>query len=98
MTVRLGQFPFLIIDRDAGVLESHRLSWELTRGRAATVFLVYLAQLTINLAGLLTFYVGLFVTLPLTSLVTAVTYNALCGHPAATVPPRPGTADEDGPA
>lgn len=98
VTVRLGQFPFLIIDRDAGVLESHRLSWELTRGRAATVFLVYLAQLTINLAGLLTLYVGLFVTLPLTSLVTAVTYNALCGHPEATVSPQPGTADEDAPA
>ena len=77
------------------MLESHRLSWELTRGRAATVFLVYLAQLTINLAGLLTFYVGLFVTLPMTSLVTAVTYNALCGHPEATVPPEPKTADED---
>ena len=98
VAVRLGQFTFLIIDRGAGVLESHRLSWELTRGPAASVFLVYLAQLAINLAGLLTVYVGLFVTLPLTSLVTAATYNALCGHSGDTGPTRPGTADEDGPA
>jgi hypothetical protein len=81
VTVRLGQFPFLIIDRGAGVLESHRMSIRLTAGRASTVFLVYLAQLTINLAGLLAFNVGLLLTLPMTSLLSAVTYHALCGPP-----------------
>ncbi len=69
----------------------------MTRGRAATVFLVYLAQLTINFAGLLTFYVGLFVTLPMTSLITAVTYNALCGHPGTAVPSGSRTTDADAP-
>ncbi len=53
----------------------------LTGGRASTVFLVYLAQLTINLAGLLAFNVGLLLTLPMTSLLSAVTYHALCGPP-----------------
>ena len=77
VSVRLGQFAYLIIDEGAGVVGSHRRSWALTRGQAATVFLVYLAQLAINLAGLLVFYVGLFVTLPLTSLISAVTYQVL---------------------
>ncbi len=81
VTVRLGQFPYLIIDRGAGVLESLRMSMRLTAGRASTVFLVYLAQLTINLAGLLAFNVGLLLTLPMTSLLSAVTYRALCGPP-----------------
>ncbi len=63
--VRLGQFPYLIIDRGADVAESLLGSLELTRGRVATVFLVYLAQVTINVAGLLLCCVGLFVTLPL---------------------------------
>jgi hypothetical protein len=81
VTVRLGQFPYLIIDRGAGVLESLRVSMRLTAGRASTVFLVYLAQLTINLAGLLAFNVGLLLTLPMTSLLSAVTYRALCGPP-----------------
>jgi uncharacterized membrane protein len=91
VTVRLGQFPFLIIDRGAGVFESLRMSMQLTRERAATVFLVYLAQFTINLAGLLVCYVGLFVSLPLTSLISAVTYNALCGGPE----PESETEDDD---
>ena len=49
----------------------------MTRGHVATVFLVYLAYLTINLAGLLTFCAGLFFTLPWTNLLLAVTYDAL---------------------
>jgi hypothetical protein len=91
VTVRLGQFPFLIIDRGTGVLESLRMSMQLTRGRAATVFLIYLAQFAINLAGLLVCYLGLFVTLPLTSLTSAVTYNALSGH----LEPVAETSDDD---
>jgi hypothetical protein len=75
--VRLGQFPYLIIDRGADVQESFLGSLELTRGRVATVFLVYLAQVTINVAGLLLCCVGLFVTLPLNGLISAVTYDVL---------------------
>ena len=64
--VRLRPFCFLIVDRRAGVLESLRMSMKLTRGRVATLFLIHLAQFTINLAGLLVCCLGLFVTLPLT--------------------------------
>jgi hypothetical protein len=95
ISARLGQFAYLVIDRNAGVVESHRLSWELTRGRSATVFLVYLAQLALNLAGLLAFYVGLFVTLPLTGLLSAVTYNALCGHPEPAARPASAGGEDD---
>jgi hypothetical protein len=94
--VRFGQFPYLIIDRGADVLESLQGSWELTRGRVATVILVYMAQFTMNLAGLLAFYVGLFVTLPLTSLVSAVTYHlfvASCELPDASEEEKAATAD-----
>jgi hypothetical protein len=94
VTVRLGQFRFLIIDQGAGVLESQRKSWQLTTGRVATVFLVYVAQFTINLAGLLALYVGLLLTLPLTSLLSAVTYDALCGSPDSAWRPGPRTSDD----
>jgi hypothetical protein len=82
LLARLGQFWYLILDRDAGVLESLRGSWHLTRGRVATVFLMYLAHATINLAGGLAFCVGLFFTLPLTDLLLATTYDALSGGKA----------------
>ncbi len=74
---RLGQFGYLILDRNAGVLESLRDSWRLTRGRVTTVLLMYLAHVAINLAGGLAFCVGLFFTVPLTSLLLATTYDAL---------------------
>jgi hypothetical protein len=75
--IRLRPFPFLIIGRDAGVLESLRTSMQLTRRRVAPLLLVHLTQFAINLAGLLVCCVGLFVSLPLTSLISAVTYKAL---------------------
>jgi hypothetical protein len=75
--VRLGQFPYAIIDQGVGILRSHLASWRMTRGHVATVFLVYLAYLTINLAGLFAFCAGLFFTLPWTNLLLAVTYDAL---------------------
>jgi hypothetical protein len=85
--VRLGQFPYLIIDRGADVPESLLGSLQLTRGRAATVLLVYLAQVTINVTGMLVCCFGLFVTLPLTSLISAVTYDVLSRDlPAVEVP------------
>ena len=79
--VRLGQFPYEIIDKGAGVFRSHLASWRMTRGHAATVFLSYLAHLTITLAGLLTFCAGLFLTLPGTNLLLAVTYDARRAKP-----------------
>ena len=89
--VRLRPFPLLVIDRDAGVLESLRTSMELTRGRVASLFLVHLAQFSINVAGLLLGCVGLLVSLPLTSLISAVTYDAL----AADLPSRESPEDDD---
>jgi hypothetical protein len=88
--VRLRPFCFLIVDRRAGVFESLRTSMTLTRGRASTLLLVHLAQFTINVAGLLTCCLGLVVALPLTSLVSAITYHAL----ARDLPPVE-IADDD---
>jgi hypothetical protein len=79
LLARLGQFGYLIFDRNAGVLESLRGSWRLTRGRLVTVTLLYLAYVAINVAGVLAFCVGLFFTLPLTDLLLAVTFDALSG-------------------
>jgi hypothetical protein len=96
LLARLGQFGYLILDRNAGVLESLRGSWRLTRGRVTTVFLMYLAHVAINLAGGLAFCVGLFFTLPLTGLLLVTTYDALSegsrdGEPA--FPEAPETND-----
>lgn len=92
LLARLGQFGYLILDRNAGVLDALRGSWRLTRGRVTTLVLVYLAYGAIILAGalalivglffnvlpaLFAFCMGLFFTLPLTDLLLVTTYDAL---------------------
>jgi len=88
MMARLMQFYYLVMDRNLGVLDSIQLSWQLTRGRAATIILVYLLQIVVNLAGLLACCVGLIFALPLSSLLNIVTYLAL-SEPAKAVDKTP---------
>jgi hypothetical protein len=88
---RLGQYPFLILDRHHDVLEAHRTSLRWTRGRAGFIFLVFLIQFAINIAGALALYVGLFLTLPLTSLSSAVLYQAM----SAREPAEPADDDDE---
>jgi hypothetical protein len=93
LLARLGQFGYLIFDRNAGVLESLRGSWRLTRGRLTTVCLMYVTSIAINLAGLLAFCVGLFFTLPLTDLLLATTYDALIASSPEWEPLGPEDAE-----
>ena len=92
---RLGQFSYLIIDQGAGVVDSLRGSWRLTRGRLATVIMAYLACLAIFCAGVLALCVGLFFTLPMSSLLLVMTYLGLREGLPALVPGHRGTWEED---
>jgi hypothetical protein len=81
LIARLWQFYFLVMDRDAGVIESINLSWQMTRGHAGTIILVYLSQAVFVLVGALMFCVGLIVAVPFSSMLLAVTYLSLVGSP-----------------
>jgi hypothetical protein len=88
---RVMPFYYLIIDRDAGVIESIQLAWQITRGRAGTVFLAYLVQFVLLIAGFLALCVGLVFTVPLSTLLMVVTYLAMVG-PAKPADRMPFTA------
>ena len=90
LALRLSQYYYLIIDRDAGIMESLRLSLEVTRGNAGNLFVIGFVTGLINLAGLLACGVGLIFTIPFTVLVFPVTYLALTGQPIAD-PRAPGS-------
>lgn len=79
LAARLGFFYYVVIDQNAGVFSSLAINWRLSRGHVATIILVYFLTIAINLTGLLMFVVGLVFTVPLTSLMLAVTYQALTG-------------------
>jgi uncharacterized membrane protein len=83
LALRMSQFYYLIIDRDAGILESLQASAEITRGKAAMLFVIYLLNGAINIAGMLACGVGLIFTLPFGVLLLIVTYLALTGQPTA---------------
>jgi hypothetical protein len=79
IAARLSMYYYLVIDRDAGVLDSLLQSWRLCRDQVGTITLVYFVQFAVFLAGLLACVLGLIFAYPLISLLEAVTYLALLG-------------------
>ncbi|HKI16727.1 MAG TPA: hypothetical protein VKA15_02560 [Isosphaeraceae bacterium] len=79
LAARLGLFYFVVIDQNTGVIASLATTWRLCRRHLATIILVYFLGIAINLAGFLMLCVGLLFTMPLSSLMLAVTYQALTG-------------------
>ncbi len=80
ISIRLLQFYFVVIDRNAGVIECMRTSWHLTKNQVPNLILVYLLQMAIMLAGLLACCVGVIFATPLATLLLAVTYQSLTGQ------------------
>jgi uncharacterized membrane protein len=85
VTARLALYYYLIIDRNAGPIDSLRQTWELCRDRAGMILLVLFLNIAICIAGLLALCVGLVFALPLANLLIPVTYVAMTG----TRPRRP---------
>jgi hypothetical protein len=87
----------MIIDRNAGVIDSLGLSWEATRGGAGTLIVVYAFLVMICLLGLLACFVGLLFAAPFAYLMLAVTYLSLTGQPIGRKPREIEYWDEDEP-
>jgi hypothetical protein len=97
LSARLSQFPYMIVDRNAGVIDSLGLSWEATRGGAGTLIVVYAFLLLVCLLGLLACFVGLLFAVPFAHLMLAVTYLSLTGQPIGRQPREIEYWDEDEP-
>ncbi len=88
---RLGQYPFLVLDRDADVLEAHQTSLRWTRGRSGMTLRIYLIQFGILMIAAMPAAVDLMpvalvamsFVLPLTCLSSAVLYQALSSRDPA---------------
>ncbi len=94
VSARFSQFSYMILDHNAGAVDSLRWSWEVTRRRVSTLIVVYAMLLVINLGGLLACFVGLLFTVPFTGLMLAVTFLSLTGQPLGGKKPAPGSWDE----
>jgi hypothetical protein len=98
ISVRLYQYTYLIIDRDAGVMESLRGSWELTRGHTLELIGLMIIAGLIAMSGVFACFVGIIFTIPLSMLIYACIYVALNGEvPGGIVLKRVGGHDPDFP-
>ncbi|MCY2933849.1 MAG: hypothetical protein NT172_06740 [Planctomycetota bacterium] len=81
IATRYSQYLYLLVDREVGVMESFNLSSKLMKGRFWQYNIMLMVFGLINLSGLIPFGLGLIVTIPLTSIATAVYYLAITGQP-----------------
>lgn len=72
---------YLIVDRNAGALESLQLSREVTAGNKLQLLLVWIVGGFVYLLGFLACCVGVFFTGPLFGMIITVAYLSMTGQP-----------------
>jgi uncharacterized membrane protein len=77
LSIRLGFFDYLIVDKNSRIVESLKKSWEITKGNTWNLFLLYILLGLINLLGFFALIVGLFWSIPTTMIAEAFVYRKL---------------------
>lgn len=77
--IRLQFYPYFIIDKKMGAIDSLKASYNMTKGKVWNLFLLGLMFVGIALAGFLALVVGIFVAWPVISLASAHVYKKLQG-------------------
>ena len=70
-------FSYYIVDKNSDIIESLKLSNEVTKGEKMSLFLLSLILGLVNIAGALALGIGLLITIPLTMLAMAAAYRRL---------------------
>lgn len=82
--VRYGFFTYFIVDKGAGIMESFRLSSEITRGYKTELLKLCVVLVAIMMLGALLVMVGLLVAVPVTMLCLAYAYRRLAAKRVVT--------------
>lgn len=72
-------YPFIIVEKDAPVIEAIQQSYQITKGNLGTMILYFLTAAGINLLGILACCIGVLITAPLTLIASAGLYRSLSG-------------------
>lgn len=76
-------FYWIIVDRNAGVLDSFRLAQRITEGNKATVFVLAVVAVALTIVSMIPCGLGLLFTVPFFALMGPVTYLAMSGQATA---------------
>ncbi len=77
LSLRLQFATAFIVEEDAGITESLKRSWEITRGQEMPLFLLMLATIGFLLLGLIVFGIGIFVAAPYAYMIYCYTFRKL---------------------
>ncbi|MCB9756875.1 MAG: hypothetical protein H6753_00445 [Candidatus Omnitrophica bacterium] len=86
-SVRLQFFGYFIVDQNMGAIQSIKKSYALTKGLLGQLVLFVLLIVLINLAGMLCLFIGLFATIPATTLAVTYVYRKLTTEPQIVAAP-----------
>lgn len=81
LAIRLQFFMAFIVQENAGIMESLRMSWNITKGNAMQLFLLSLAMIGITIVGLILLIVGIFVAVPLCYMMYCYVFRKLYANP-----------------
>lgn len=77
LALRLQFYAALIVEDDAGIIESLQRSWEITREQGMSLFMLMLAMIGISILGLILLGIGIFVAMPLIYMMYAYVFRKL---------------------
>ncbi|WP_304246345.1 hypothetical protein [Parabacteroides gordonii] len=77
LALRLQFYAALIVEDDAGIIESLQRSWEITREQGMSLFMLMLAMIGICILGLILLGIGIFVAMPLIYMMYAYVFRKL---------------------
>lgn len=86
LTMKLGFYPFAIVDKEMGPIEALKYSYAITKGSTWKVFGLLVMMILILVAGLLCLVVGLIPAGALCVLAVAFTYRQLTTDKGELVP------------
>ncbi|HUQ84729.1 MAG TPA: hypothetical protein VM077_00240 [Candidatus Limnocylindrales bacterium] len=77
LITRLSFYPYFIVDKKSGIVESLINSWRVTKGHVGNIIFLELLFGLLIIAGALALIVGLLVAMPVVSLAGAFVYRKL---------------------
>lgn len=81
LSIRWSMWTYVLVDKNATARESLRMSWNMTAGKVLKIFALYLVQGCVVIVGLLALFVGVFVAIPVASLMMVYVYKRLTSEP-----------------
>lgn len=75
--VRFSFAALIVVDTKSGPMAAMKESWAITKGNFWKLLLLWLAIVVINLAGIIALYVGLLITVPVTTFAAVFVYREL---------------------